>query len=534
MIAQLLVLARLVVVCDPADSLRPVAEEIAGEESIAVADSWSEVHGEYLVWVVEPGRLSDRVLVSFARAWRDRFPETAVGLIVGRTPEQARALWRRARDVRAMPSAAFDARNPISKERFVEVLSAGGYVTFAGHGGETYLRLGSDGILKSNELPPVPNLVIGTESCNVFRPWARDSIALALVENGAAAFAGFAYSPESGFLIGGYDGLPFRYTSPEFPIGRVVQLQNRGAMRAFAALPIYFLLGDPRMALTAQPPYRITADESRDGSRQITLAGAPPGLLPVRIRGASGYDVIEACGTSAARGHGFYNSRLQALDAGSDKFVLVDCTGGPLILRLHRAMPWWWPAKTLFLEALDNALVFFGSGSPACVLALVLGLLVLLAVACRGATRRAIVGGAVAGAVLAALHLVWVLARLGHITVISKSTSLNPLAMVATFVLTGSAGVLYMAAGSRRGRAIALLLATFPAWAPAVLHLAFTLGANLAVFQPHVGASVYSHRMAQLAACSSAITFVAVLCVFALVRRRFAQSAMATAEHGPD
>jgi len=93
MLGQLLLLAQVAVVCHPTDSFRPLVEEIARGEGVAVAGSWNEAKGDYLIWVVEPGRLSDRVLVSFARAWRDRFPQTAVGLISGRTPEQARALW---------------------------------------------------------------------------------------------------------------------------------------------------------------------------------------------------------------------------------------------------------------------------------------------------------------------------------------------------------------------------------------------------------------------------------------------------------
>ncbi len=171
MLAELLVLAHLAVICDPADSLRPVAAEIAQEEGVALADSYSDIRAEYLIWVVQPGRLSDRVIAGFARAWRDRFPQTAVGLISGRTPESAKVLWRRARHVRASPSSAFDASNPVPHQRFAEALAEGGYITFAGHGGETYLQLDADTVLPSSELPPVPNLVLGTASCNVFRPW---------------------------------------------------------------------------------------------------------------------------------------------------------------------------------------------------------------------------------------------------------------------------------------------------------------------------------------------------------------------------
>jgi len=114
-----------------------------------------------------------------------------------------------------------------------------------------------------------------------------------------------------------------------------------------------------------------------------------------------------------------------------------------------------------------------------------------------------------------------VLARLSHITVMSKSTSFNPLAMVGTFVLTGSAGALYVQAQGRRGRATALLLATFPAWFPAVLHFAFTFGANITVFRPNVGASIYNHEMALLAAFSSVIVIATVIFIFSFLRWQF-------------
>ncbi len=520
MLGQLILAAHLTVVCHPTDSLRPLADEIAREEATTVVGSWSDVRTEYLIWVVEPGRLSDQVLASFARDWRDRFPETAVGLIIGRTPDQAKALWCRARQVRPKSSFAFDATASFSKQQFVEAIKTAGYVTFAGHGGQTYLELGANTVLRSTELPPVPNLVFGTASCNVFRPWVSDSIALAFVENGAAAFAGFAYSPEAGFLIGGSEGLPFRYTYPEFPIGRVVQLQNHGAMQAFAALPIYFLLGDPRISFAAETPYRIVADETRGDSRQITLTHAPRGFLPVCIRGGAAYRLIEGSGTAAARDHGFYNSRLQAVDSGSDKFVLVDHTEGPLTFELQRVVPWWWPVKTRFVEALDNALVFFGSSSETCAVVLVVGLITAIAAFCRRVTKRVTVQAAAAGALLALLHLGWVLTRLDHTTVISKSVSFNPLAIICTLVLTSGAAALYLLAAGRTGQIIALLLATFPAWFPAVLHFGFTLGTNVTVFRPHVGASVYSHRMALLAASSFAIILPAVSGVFASLRRR--------------
>ncbi len=517
MLAALL-LAQLVVVSDPADPLRPVAEEIALQERTTVSGSWEKARGEYLVWVVSPDRLSDRIIVDFARAWRDRFPETAVGLLTARTPQGARALWRNSRAGRTGPAAAFNAAANIPRDRFLGALATHGYVTFAGHGGQTYLDLGSTRVTGA-DLPLVAGLVVGTASCNLFRPWARDSIALAFTEKGAAAFAGFVYSPVGGYLIGCYDGLPFRYTWPGFPIGRVIQLQNRSARQGFAALPYYLLLGDPRLALAASPPYRIVSDSSRGEERIVVLDPAPPGLLPVRIPGGAGHAFVEAGATTAAAEYGIYNSRLQALDAGRDKFVLVNHAGGPLTLRFRRETPVLWMVGALVADSLDQTLIFVpGPAGNVILLAIVFFLLIDLAV--RGMTRRQVLAGVLSGALLASLHAAWVLARLGRVTITEKPTAVDSLAIAATFLMTGAAAVLYLRASGRAGRLVALGFATLSAWLPALLHLGFKAGTNLLVFRTHVGAPIYQHHMELLAAISTALILGIVLGVFSLLRRR--------------
>ncbi len=133
MLATLL-LAQLAVVCDPADPLRPLAGETALQEHSAVTDTWDGARAEFLVWVASADRLSDRRIVEFARAWRDRFPETAVGIITARTPEQARTLWRRGAEARPAPAASF---NPfaIAATFFLGGASGALYVRAAGRPG---------------------------------------------------------------------------------------------------------------------------------------------------------------------------------------------------------------------------------------------------------------------------------------------------------------------------------------------------------------------------------------------------------------
>jgi hypothetical protein len=97
---------------------------------------------------------------------------------------------------------------------------------------------------------------VGTGSCQTLRPWKEGSIARSFIDRGAAAYSGFVFSPNGGYLVGEFDGLPYRYTWPDFPIGHAVQVQNRGTLQGFARFAYQFLLGDPRTALPPEPPYR--------------------------------------------------------------------------------------------------------------------------------------------------------------------------------------------------------------------------------------------------------------------------------------
>jgi hypothetical protein len=520
MLKSFLLLSQLLVICHPEDSLRPVAQEIASQENAALADSWVGAKGEYLLWVVEPGRLSDQTIIAFARAWKEQFPETAVGLIIGRTPQQAQDLWKSGRQARNHPIAAVDTRSaPISKADFLKTLTTHRYLTFAGHGGQTFLALSEKESLRSRDLPPLNHLVLGTASCNVFRPWAEDSIALAFAEKGAAVFAGFAYSPEAGYLVGCYHGWPFRYTSPDFPIGRVIQLQNQGAMQAFAALPYYLLLGDPRIALSSGPGYARKVDEESELGRTITMTDMPQGFLPLRIRGGAAFSRIEAAGTAFAQGYPFYNSRLQAMDIGADKYVLVEHSGGTLSLRLSRQTSAWWLARTVILESLDTVLLFLVNSRESAMILIILGLIALAIVFRTGLTQSTVLAGAMTGSLLALGHLGWMLARLENAAVTSKALHLNPLTVVATLLLTGCAAALFVRSHGWRGRIVALSLASFPAWFPGLLHLGMTASANWFIFRPRIGAEVYNYHCALLALLAAVMLALFFALIFTLISR---------------
>jgi len=84
-----------VVACQPDDPFRPLAEDIAGAESIPLLDSIEAAVARrptFLLWVVSPARLSDGAATTFSALLDRQRPRISAGLITGSTMEKARAL----------------------------------------------------------------------------------------------------------------------------------------------------------------------------------------------------------------------------------------------------------------------------------------------------------------------------------------------------------------------------------------------------------------------------------------------------------
>ncbi|MGD9147984.1 MAG: hypothetical protein PVI80_20625, partial [Anaerolineae bacterium] len=397
---------------DPADPYYSLAQEIAEVEGFPLVHTLPEVLAQnpvFLLWIVSPGYLSDAALVDLGLATLDRPSAISAGIITGSTLDDARALWLRASDVRGERVFAANAENPAGHipagitifdgpETTVQPLTLANltgrlqeadYLTFTGHGGTGYLVLDADTKLRPGRIPPLLPAVIATGSCNTFRPWEDGSIALDFVDKGAAAYAGFAYSPNAGYLIGAYRGVPFRYTWPDFPIGHAVQVQNHGTLQGFAQIPYYFLLGDPRIALQAAPVYRQVEAQTSAGTLTISYADAPAGVIPLRIPGGARFSYVEISGAGAAwENEPFYNSRLQMTDIGSDKFVLFEHKGGDFELQLRSRPPWYWVPADILVDALDGTLLFLQEGGGDLLL-LIAGLLAMVPVAVFLLRKRA-------------------------------------------------------------------------------------------------------------------------------------------------
>jgi hypothetical protein len=532
-----------VILADPTDPYYALAEEIARQEALSIVGSLNEALARdpaFLLWVVSPARLSDQAIVAFSLAMRERPSAISVGIISGSTLENARALWQRAGEVKGQRLVAVNAANPsghieakitifdqgqttvqpLTKPNLAHGLQNADYLIFTGHGGRRSWGLDEDTTLYAVDIPPLPPVVIGTASCNTFRIWESESIALACTDQGAAAYAGFAYSPNEGYLIGEFDGLPFRYTWPDFPIGHVVQVQNHGTLQGFANFPYYYLLGDPRIALQVAAPYRLVDDRQDGDVRILTYAGAPAGLIPVRIPGGARYDFVDIPGVTAAGEHDrFYNSRLQMANIGEDKYILLAHQGGDFTVRLAPDPSVPWAIADLLTDSLDHTLLYSAQTGGDVIslfpagLALVGIALLLWRRKARGAGRPHLALAVLTAAAFTALHGLYAFIRLGHVTVTSKLVEFSPLSLVGTFLLVGCGAFLFLYTRSWWARGFALLVATFPAWAAAAFGLGFIAFYNLALFRPALGASVYNYNLGLL----SLVTFVLESILFATV-----------------
>jgi hypothetical protein len=388
---------------------------------------------------------------------------------------------------------------PLTKAQLVHNLQEADYLTFTGHGGSSYLRLDEDTTLRPADLPALPPVVVATGSCNTFRPWQADSIALAFADKGAAAYAGFAYSPNEGYLVGEFRGAPLRYTWPEVPAGHVIQLQNHGALQGFAYFPYYYLMGDPRLALQPTAPYQLVADDMTGASRRLRFDTAPAGYIPVRIPDGARYRFVRIPGVAAARyDEPFYNARLQMVNIGTDKFVLFQHTGGSFSLHLHEDPPWAWVLGDMLLDAFDHVLLLSQQGGGD-LLSLAGGLMALALCAWqlwrKRASRQGLAPALLAGIGWAGFYSLYALARLDQVTITSKTVALSPVSLVAALLLAGSGTFLALTARSWPGIGLGILAASFGALAPA----AFTLGVltvlNTLYYRPELGAPLWNYAL---------------------------------------
>jgi hypothetical protein len=488
--------ARTVIWSEPQDPYYDLAREIARAEDLPLADALDGALAhdpEFLLWVVSPERLSEEMLSDFGAALQQYGKVTSVGLISGSTIDTARALWQRqpdytGRHLSIVPREGQidvweDSRlthYPLTIEHVVAQIERANYVVFDGHGSRRYWKLDETTELVASNLSSLPPQVIAAGACQTFKIWSEDSIALAFTDRGAAAYVGFLHSPH-GYLVGDPKGFPFRYTWPDFPLGHAVQVQSRGLQQGFIAWPYYLILGDPRLALQAGPPYRVQGDETVGNARVLTFAAAPEGVIPVRVPGGAAYRFVEIPGVGRAwQGDLFYNDEMQMADIGADKYLLFLHKGGDFTVRLYCRPPWYWPVLRTVTDALDHVTAIQhsqGSLAPGLIASGVLALIVAwVYLRNKPPLARSVPLSIAVGLLLTTLRGGYGLARQAYLTTMythwlrtmDEAFEISLLFLIPTLLMAAGGVWLYLNARSRWGRGGAFLAILFPNWAIAV------------------------------------------------------------------
>ena len=529
-----------VILSDSSDTYYGLALEIAGNEEIPVVHSLEDLFAadpRFVLWILSPGAFSDSLLVRFGLAVEERELPFSWGIITGSTVGSARRLYERscspvgnlssvhAREgVTIVRNDGEDERVPLDRSSLSRVMAGSRYLVFSGHGGGRYWRIDKDRLLAEDDIPPLPPLAVTTGACSTFRPWVDGSIALAFTDAGAAAYAGFLYSPAPFYLMGHPDGFPLQHAWTGFTVGDIVAIQNRGSMKGFAAYPFYHLLGDPRLAFRSKAPYRLVEDRREGDKRTLVYADAPSGFLPVRIVGGGSYDYIEIAGVSSsgARDH-FYNGALEMMRRGGDLYVLFDHEGGGFTVLLERTPP---RARVLIdglADAFDHTYIFLPSTNSTIFL-LIVSASVLLGTIWFVLRKGLVIRGArealAIGISFALLKAAYALVRMDRISVVSYDVEFNPYYIVGVSILAGCGALFFLNVRSRLWKAASLLIAGFPNWAIAGFWCAGITYINLFEAVPRIGTRLYRYPIGLLPAIVFGLETLVLLLLLMFLERR--------------
>ena len=379
-----------VVVAQKADPYYALAEKIAQVEGLELFEEFSgvlELRPKHVILVAAPENLTAEWLLGIGRVYKEEGYYPAVGIISGSTPEKAEQLWARRDLAKANVSyiggdveilqhiyepTIFDISGdanrklPLNRANLVDALRQADYFYYARHTGprdwswnEQYGQWTEDDQLRAEHIPELKPIVIYSPTCRPFRPWVEGSIALAFVDKGAAAFLGYLDTPHSEVTMRHGLAVPGVTSWREFSLGIVAQVQNRMATKYVFDSPQIFMLGDPRIHLSEEQPYRVNADVLlEDGRRAISGESDVNGILSVKIDGGAKYSFLSIRGlTSVSEGDLFYNHKLHTLDLGVDKYILFPHDGGRFDITLAERSPWGWRWRDALWDAFDYAWV---------------------------------------------------------------------------------------------------------------------------------------------------------------------------------
>jgi hypothetical protein len=375
-----------VVVSAHSDPYFGLAQRISQSENLQLLEGFADVlqnHPKFVILVAAPENLTVEVLANMGNIYKSQGYYPAVGIISGSTLDAAEQLWERRKSVQAgnnflggdvdILQAVYEPtifnvsddvpiKIALTKPSLIETLQQADYFYWTRHsGGRTWYW--NDGTeedeLASDEIPPLKPVVIYSPTCSIFRPWLDDSIALGFIDHGAAAFLGFTNSPHTTSFSKYGMFVPGLTSWNEIPLGLVAQVQNRAATKIIYRSPQLFMFGDPRIHLSKERPYQITSDRiAENGKRYLDGYSDTSGVLAVKIENGAEYRFLSIQGsTSMSENDVFYNSQVQSLDLGSDKYLLILHHGGSFQIELSPNIPVGWVFADALVDALDYSWV---------------------------------------------------------------------------------------------------------------------------------------------------------------------------------
>jgi hypothetical protein len=459
-----------------------LAEEMSEAESIPIYQTFeeaAEVRPVFLLWVVAPENLSESVLIDFSSKLNELDTSVSIGIISGKTIKDACGLWKGSSQITVSDYAIINGtkknkiepeiiygeeaagRTELTMQNIRAALQSADAIQVSLEGAVDLWFDKSLGItIESEDIPELDSCIIQHYGCTTFRPWEENSIALECISKGAAAYCGFVYPSIAGTRFGDYSDISMIYTWEEFPLGHLVQLQNHAAMQSYANAPHYFMLGDPRIYCRSNVPYDIASDDTSEDARTIRLTNVESGLIPIYIEDGAGYEFISIQGlASSAMDSSYFNSRLQMIDVGGDKYIIIDNDSDTVTIELSKDAPFLSTLSSNVLDFLDS--VFLqnqGSSQP---MLIALPLLVLLAIGMlrKRYTGRQLAAALIFGVATAILSWFYILARSGNIVATNIPVKVNWYHIVGIFIFAGYGELLYAKAKKPRDKFIAVLVA---------------------------------------------------------------------------
>ena len=494
-----------VIICNPQDAYQSLAKTISETEGLVLTENLTQAiayRPKYILWVAAPQSIDETTLWSTGDILKSMDYYPAIGFISGGTIETAERLWQNGRRIRngesflgsdveidqgILTPVIVDLNQPaadpipLTLDSLVKTLQKSDYFYWVRHvsatrwmWGATAENHGEDTNLTAAEIPALNALVVDTPSCGSFQPWKVDSIALGFINQGAAAYLGHVHTAvvSNSFIMRHGFYVPGMSTWEEFPLGVMAQIRNRMEARVSSSTPLYFMLGDPRAYLSAEQPYTITADETKNGTRRIHGTTDFRGYLAVKVEDGALYNFTRVTGlTAAGESDFFFNNDLQTLNLGGDKYLIFFLDGESFEIVLQQKTPWYWPLWDGLVDALDYNWVTMNTVYNPFSLVFMAFLIFLLVIKTRrknpsGKTLKDYRACFAAGVLPAIIHVAYVLLRSGQFSVSADAVGYTPVQLLLGFAGTASMATagLMLAHDARKtiGRLIGLTVAILP------------------------------------------------------------------------